>query len=420
MEETNKRKRFKIGSSMILMFMLIYIPSLIHWVYGKTISTDIIRMGTIEESINADAYLVRQEDILKSPFEGKCIANADEGEKVPVGYMVATILRDSSVKLLEALKDKDQEILKAQQEKSDNQDFFSEDMAKIDDKIAEKIRLVISDSNANRLENMTEYKQSINSLIQKKASIFGGKSSSDTHINSLRNEKEKIQAQIQANTREIITSTSGIISYFIDGYEGVLTPASIKNLTPKTLEGIKPDKPSQTLNNERVEVNKPFAKVIRNTESYMVLSLDSQKAQLYGVDDSINIRINDIAKIVNGTVDYKSEPMDGKYIIKIKIDKGISETTHLRKINVDLIRSSYTGLKVPLKSLINPDFENKTAKVVISKANCAKIIDVRILGRDNDYAVIKDLKPSNDKGISLYDIFVLNPENIQEGQLINQ
>jgi len=49
--EENKRKingKVKLGGLLIALFLLLYIPSFIFWIYGKNIHTDIIRMGELE------------------------------------------------------------------------------------------------------------------------------------------------------------------------------------------------------------------------------------------------------------------------------------------------------------------------------------------------------------------------------------
>jgi hypothetical protein len=168
------------------------------------------------------------------------------------------------------------------------------------------------------------------------------------------------------------------------------------------------------------------------------------------VDDIIRIRINDINKVIDGTVDYKSEKLDGKYVVSVKIDKGISDTVSLRKINIDLIKRSYSGLKVPLSSLRNIDTTNMNAELVLAKGSYASVRKVHIAGQNADSAIIEKIQPDKDKGgnestgsqskqtaavdkadaekenldkeqyeINLYDIFIVNPGKIQEGQLIN-
>jgi putative membrane fusion protein len=450
MDTDNKRKALQMGGLLGIVFLLIYLPSLFHWIYGGSISTEIVRSGIIEDTVNCDVSIVRDETVLDSPFEGSCILTAGEGDKVPMGARVATVLRDDSMQLYEELRKKDVEILKVQKQKSENQDFFSEDLVKIEEDISQKLLMVIEEGNRNSFSGTRQLREDIDVLVRKKASIFGSKSKSDSFIKSLQAEKHQLELKIRQGTREIVSGFSGIVSYSIDGYEKVLYPAAIPKLKPDTLADIKNKASHPGLNHVKVGLNKPFMKIIRDIDCYLVFVLDEKSAAAYKVDDIIRIRINDINKVIDGTVDYKSEKLDGKYVVSVKIDKGISDTVSLRKINIDLIKRSYSGLKVPLSSLRNIDTTNMNAELVLAKGSYASVRKVHIAGQNADSAIIEKIQPDKDKGgnestgsqskqtaavdkadaekenldkeqyeINLYDIFIVNPGKIQEGQLIN-
>lgn len=411
--------RLKLGSFLILLFLLLYIPSLIFWVYGKNISTDIIRIGELEDSLNVDAYIVRDERAINSPLDGISIRVINEGEKIKAGDTIATVLNKSSEKLLDDLKTLDLRIIKAQKEKSENDDFFSEDVRKLDKEIEEKLMLVIAQGNSNSLSKAKVIKSEIDGLIQKKASITGSLSSSDAYIKSLKKEKSMLQGRVNENTKNIDSNSPGIISYIVDGYEELLNPEKIFDLTPKDLEGIKIRENNKDMDDLSVEYNKPFVKVIKGIDYYTVFVMDKKRAGNFKVDDSLGIRINDIDKVVPGIVSYKSNEIEGKYVIAVKSDRALSETAALRKINIDLIKKYYDGLRVPVKSLINIDLESKKAQIALVRANRAKFVPVRIIGRNNEFAIIDNIDEYAESGISLYSSYIINPKNIEEGQIIN-
>ena len=124
-------------------------------------------------------------------------------------------------------------------------------------------------------------------------------------------------------------------------------------------------------------------------------------------------------KVIRGKVFFKSEPMEGKYIIAIEVDKALSETVGLRKISVDLIKSYYNGLKVPVHSLRNIDEKNKIADIFLVKANRAKNAKVQIVGINNEFAIISDPGIKFNDGVSLYSSYIVNSKNVEEGQIIN-
>ncbi|MCX7710149.1 MAG: hypothetical protein N2484_09885, partial [Clostridia bacterium] len=399
---------------------LLYVPSLLHWVYGKNIGTEIIRMGTIEQAYNTDATIVRNEESLKSPFDGKYIPAILDGERVPANFRIASVFTGSSEKLRDELKDLDIRIIKAQQQKSDNEEFFSEDVVKIENEIYQKVKLLVSENDTNSLMKTKQIKDGIDELVQKKALIIGSSSTSDAFLKSLKEEKAKLQDKIKMNTKEIYSATAGVISYSVDGYESQLGPNVIRSMTPKFLNDIKSQLKQSSNVDNTIAAEKPFAKIIKDVEYYFVTVLDPDKAKLFRVDDVINVRVNDIGKVYDGVVDYKSEIQEGKCILSVKLDKGISDTAALRKTNVDLIKNYYQGLKVPVSCLRNIDLKEMKAEIILDKANYADVRSIKIIGKNEEWAVIESLKSSGAEGVSLYDIYVINPENIREGQMINE
>ncbi|MFZ5988839.1 MAG: HlyD family efflux transporter periplasmic adaptor subunit [Bacillota bacterium] len=422
MEENNKRRvarRIQLGSILVLLFLLLYVPSLIFWVYGKNINTDIIRMGEIEDSINVDAFIIRNETVLNSPMDGKCIKEVGEGEKIQAYSRVATILNKSSEKLLDDMKALDLRIIDVQKQKSSNEDFFSDDVKKIDKEIEEKLKVVIDQGNDNSLLKIRKIKDEIDGLIRKKASIIGELSSSDVHLSSLLKEKRALEGKIKENTRDIISKSSGIISYMVDGYENILDPEKIGDLTPNDLDKIKIKEKARDVDDLSVELDRPFAKVIREIYYDIVFVLDKRSEADFRVDDHISIRINDIDKVIDGIIAYKSKEIDGKYVVSVRVDKAMSETAGLRKINIDLIKSYYSGLRVPLKSLRNIDTLNMKAELALVRANRARYTPVKIIGKNNEFAIIDNMEISFKSGVSLYTSYIINPKNIEEGQIID-
>jgi len=55
----------------------------------------------------------------------------------------------------------------------------------------------------------------------------------------------------------------------------------------------------------------------------------------------------------------------------------------LRVINVDLIKSRYEGLIVPVKSLVNIDMNTMRAEIALVKARRATFVPVKIVGKND-------------------------------------
>ncbi len=424
MEVEHKREmkkgggKLKIGGFLAIVVLVIYVPSFFHWILGShTIATGAVQIGSIEYSINADAYLIRDEEVINSPFEGTYIPTINEGEKSPSNFTIATVLNSNSRKLLDQLKQNDQKIINAQMQKMENKNFFSEDLKKLDGEIKGHIKSVIEKMNENDISQLKDEKTKIDELIKKKATIIGDIGTPNAYITSLNKEKQRLQHLIDQNTKNIVIKESGVVSYFIDGYETELNTKGIRELTPQYLEKIKSVE-TQINNNRRTDVGKPFAKLIKNIKYDMVVPMDAKKTDAFNEGDYISVRINDIGKLVDGKVIYKSSGIQGKSIVAIETDQALSETAGMRKINVDLVLKSFEGYKVPISCLRNINTSKGTAKIMLVKAGTARIKEVKIIGKDSEYAIIENLDKLDRYGVKLYDYYVLDPRNIKEGQLI--
>ncbi|WP_010252739.1 HlyD family efflux transporter periplasmic adaptor subunit [Acetivibrio cellulolyticus] len=418
-EKSVTTRRIKLGSILIVLFLLLYIPSVIFWVYGKNVSTDIVRMGEIEDSVSIDAVIVRDEVVLNSPVGGKCIKEINEGEKVKSNARIATVLNGSSEKLLQELKQLDLRIIDAQEKRNENLELFSDDLEKIENEIEEKLKQVILLGNTNELSEIEGIKKEVDELIQKKAAIAGGLSSPDAHIKSLLDEKKSLQQRISANTKDITTSTSGVVSYMVDGYEGILTPDKISDYTLDDIDNIEVKGTQKDIEELGVEANKPFAKLITGIEYYLVMPVDTKKANGFKVDNVINIRLNEFDKVIKGDVFFRSNNLNGKSILAVKVSNALSETAALRKVNIDLIKSQYSGFKVPLRSLTNVDLDKKIAELCLVKANHARFVKVKIVGKNEEFAIVENADLAGEYSVSLYSSYIVNPVNIEEGQTIN-
>ncbi len=412
-----KKQSVKIGTLILIVFLLIYLPSLLYLVNSNGVKTDLLRLGTIEEIKNVDGVLVRNEEVINSPDTGNCVMDAAEGEKVPAFYRIASVVKNVPVSTYEELKKKELEITRAQEAQKENASTFSGDINKMDSEIIDKIKDLAEQSNRGSLVDSNDTITKIDNIVYKKSDIFGDSSKSAAYINKLKSEKAVIESKLNNNIMEIKTSSAGLISFSVDGYESLLTPNSIRNATPKALEMITIKETNRDFNLIDAHKGKPIAKLVKGLESYFVAAVKESDNKYLTLDRKVTIRINDTGYSMDSIIVYNSDVIDGKRIVAFKFDTGINETVGLRRINADIVLSSSSGLKVPRSCLMNVDNEKKTAEIALVKGMFAKIVKVRILGMNNDAAIIDDI--NGDTSVLLYKKYILNPVNIQEGQVIN-
>ncbi len=416
-------RRVTYGSLLVFLFLLLYVPSLLNWLTGDSITQDVIRNGFIEKNINCDAVIVRDEVLLEpSAITGRCLAEIDEGERTAAYSRIATVMNDASDDLVHDMEKLNARIVKVQMEKAEKADFFSEDLAKLDNEIALEVQDMILECNARDFKEMGKTRDDIFRIVEKKAEIVG-ENSADSYIDSLLKQKEIIQDKIDSNTIEVRSNLSGIVSYTIDGYEAKISPRVLESLTPEYLDEVMKRDAQRIVMTGKIQAGQPVAKIIRGTDTYIAASISKKGIMDFEQGDSIKLRVNDIGLETNGTIVCMNPSNSGKAVVCIRMSRGAELLSTARVVNVDFISTIEEGLKVPLKSLRDISRDGSSGRIMLNKFNVASARTVDIVCSDDEYAIIctpEENYGKSGKTVNLYDTYIMNPDRVEEGDIIDR
>lgn len=413
-------KRITYGGLLLFLFMLLYIPSLLNWLSGNHITRDVIRNGIIESYVQTTAVIIRDEELLEpSEITGRRIAEIPEGGRTAAYSRIAMVMNDASGKLITDMEEINAKIVKARMEQAEKADFFSEDLNRLDDEIAFEIQDMIQACNSRDFAKMARYRTNIGKIVEKKAEIVG-ENSTDSYISSLFHEKEIIQDKINSNTMEVRSNISGIVSYVIDGYESKLTPEKIESLRIADLDKIIKREAEGHTTGDQVQAGSPLAKIIKGTDIYIAAAVSAQYASNYEKGARIALRINNIGLETAGTITNIISSDGNQVIVVLQMSRGVDVLSASRVIHVDFVNKTEEGLKVPLKSIWDISADGKAGKIMLIKYNVASARDVAIVCSDEEYAIISTPEEEYDKTVNLYDTYIMNPERIVEGEIIEK
>ncbi len=414
--EIKNNKRKKRAWVLPAFFLLVYTPSIVYWIYGGSVSIDRIRNGTVENSINTNVIAVRDSVLYSAGYDGVFIPELEDGEKAGYGFRIASVYRESAYKYLDDLKDKGKKIIEAKEKRFENTKLFDADIKKIVNDIESRLIQLAQKTRFNSIHSILPLQEEINSLVKKKSLILGESGSTDVYIKSLEEDLKKLRQKVNLNKQDIISKDTGIISFFVDGYEELLSIDTIDKLTSSIINKIG-YVPCTYGGENLIRSGEPFAKVIKGIEYYLVAVLNERDAIEFKTGDTYTVRINDIQKETNAVVAFSYSVEKGDHIIVFRVNRYMSDTINMRKMNADLLLSKYEGLIVLKRSLIQPDYEAKTAGIMLAKGNYASYREVKIKGWNREMAVIED-NEEHEGGIYLYDSYLINPKNIKDGQII--
>ncbi|MDK2798634.1 MAG: hypothetical protein PWQ70_253 [Clostridiales bacterium] len=395
-----------IGSVILLYIWCLY-------VYLNTpIRTEIVKFGQLEDSENTVGYIMREEKLLYSNVVGNFDGIAKEGERVAKGSKIATVYKKNvDLKIQETIKSINERIAEINNNQVKNDIFFN-DLQKLSRQVDSKIDEIINIAYTQKTAKLSQIKEDINKILEKKLIISGEKGASGHNLEALKKEKEEYENRLRASKIDLIADRAGVVSYNIDGLEQILNPENISKFTVSDFQNLD----NIHLNNQvEVKPGQAVAKIINNFEWYLAFVMDTQRVYPLKVGDKLSVRFKDLEdKVIDAYIHYISPEEKGKVIVVLSLNKHIDSIYTFRKVNIDIIKQSYSGFKIPVSAV---RVRNGKTGVYIIRDRIARFREIEILYKNNDFAIVKE-NNLNENNLLLYDEVIIKSNNIEEGKLI--
>jgi VCBS repeat-containing protein len=192
---------------------------------------------------------------------------------------------------------------------------------------------------------------------------------------------ERRQLSAGADDGLIAAPEAGVFTAAVDGFEA-LTPDMLDGLTPDAVRGFASEKQNVAAGT--------FGKLITAKKWYYAAVMNEADAQRLSVGDETTLDFGrHSADALSATVRSISEPADGECAVVFTVKSGVAETAALRETGCEIVFSSHTGLRVPLRAVRFIDTEEGQAPVVyVITAERMEMKRVEILYEGEDYVIL--------------------------------
>ena len=295
---------------------------------------------TVDETISASGYVVRSERVLEDEAGGLLRLARSEGERVSVGGTVASVYAD------QASLDRQNEIdaLEArigQLEYVQSASLSYEASAKLDSQIAQDLLTVRAALAGGRLDTVESRGGELRALVMKRDYTYSG-DDLDGQLESLRQELKELRRQAAGTTRRISAPVSGLYSAVVDGYETVLTPESVLEMSPSQLSAVQPDGAAGS----------HVGKLILGDSWYYAASLRAGEIKDLREAGSISLRFSkDVARDLDVTIQSVSWEENGRSVVVFQGKYDLAQLTLLRQQTAEVILNTMSGIRVPQEAL---------------------------------------------------------------------
>lgn len=374
---------------------------------------------TLDDSAEATGFVVREEYVLPAQ-SGLADVLPAEGEKVAVGGTVAYLYRDAAAlerkQEIRALNLQIEQLtysLSRNDDRSDNAQLTEEIMENL-----VELKAAVAGRDFTSLED--DAMELKNLVFKRDYSYEGGGDLSgiQANIEALKSRVNELQAASAADTTAVTVNRSGVYSGLVDGYEEVLTPGMLNDLTPAKLDALAGRTPSAQAG--------AVGKLITDSRWYFVCALSEADAKRLVEGNQVTIRFSrDWSGDVSMLVEHIGAVENGRCAVVLSSTHYLSETTLLRRQTVDIIFSSITGIRVPKNALYQDEAGQWGVYVMVSAQ--AEYKPVAIVGDDEDYYLVKALNPATDldkdvakRALRPGDEIILTAEDLYDGKVIRK
>ncbi|MDD5603581.1 MAG: HlyD family efflux transporter periplasmic adaptor subunit [Eubacteriales bacterium] len=418
------RKAVKSGKVFIFVIVIfvVYIFMFFNWAFGRNIRTAVMYSGTVEEIISTTALISRYEEPVISSYGGRCFPYIPGGGRVPAGYRLASVLDNHTAVLADELKEKENELLNAKLEEALNNNLHSGGVLRIDESIAKEAGKLAYVTSAGDIKAALDIINEIDGLIAGKASMTDITGNNNAYVRTLEERISYLRYEIESKTGSIISQRAGLLTYVRDGCEETLKPDAITMLLPEDLDRIAASyKPVKLSPDSYIDKGAAYAKLITEYFYYYVFNIKKDELPAFSTGEDIRIRLKSNGLVIHGKIVSISElSVTGRAAITVMTSEGLDLAADRRIMDIEVIRNRSTGVKVPLKSLAEINYKENTANIVMVEANHAKTRQIVIKGMNSEYAVIENMPGSNVKSVGVFSTYIVNPENIRDGQMIRK
>lgn len=388
----------------IIVGIIVYFLYNLYFLVKQPTDSFVIEKGKIYSEEEVEGYIIRNEQVISGEnYKNGIVQIKTEGQRVAKGDSVFRYYSKNESDLTKKIEDLD---IKIQQAMDEQTDIYSSDIRLLEKQIDDLLAKI---SKTNNMEIITECRKQISDIITKKARMAGDLSPAGSYIKKLIEERSSYETQLNSGAEYIKAPISGIVSYKVDGLEEVLTTQDFSKITQETLKSV------NIKTGQIIASNNENGKVIENFDCYIAVVMDSQRAKEAKLNERVTLRLSN-EKEVNATIVNIQNDQDS-VILVFKLTNSVEELIHYRKIAVDVIWWSYSGLKVPNNAIVKE--EDKTY-IIRNRAGYTDKILVKILKQNENYTIIDNYKTSElqELGYSLSEIQDMKTINVYDEILL--
>lgn len=411
---------FEIRSPVVkgILFALVILTIIFFVVYpifvfdGTTtaMNTQTAVKQTVYETIDVDAFVVREEVNIVNSFNGTIVPAVTDGSKVAIGDTVADIYPDESyaqraAELVELKKEIDYYESVAASVGS----ALRTDIDHYKSTVFNALTSLSQSIENGELSDIDVLSRSLREAITKKQIAMGNEIDVSSVLSDLRVRYDNLKSTVRPSA-SITTDRAGYYVNTSDGYENAVDFKNVKNMTESDVKAALEYSPTAVSSGN-------VGKLITDFNWYLVCNTSISKLGNVEAGSSVTVTfanspVDDLKMKVKAINQVEQSDTVTLILTSNIMDEDIAD---LRIASVKIRVDSYSGLAVDRRALRTVDGEKG---VYVKVGNIAEFRKVHIIYSDENY--ILSSAPEGERGyLELYDEIIPEGVDLYDSKLLN-
>lgn len=407
----------KIMTFIFFLAFFVFMGAQVYTAVISSVRTETTVLYTAYNTISCDGFLVRDEKIILSNEQGAIDYLRADGEKVSKDSAIATMYASKDdIDTRRAIKSIEKQIVALDFSQSPVEIMVS-DPVEIENLIKDQIMHLSKSVYNQDMDGISNIKDEIAMLANRKRLAIKEVDNFNAEISQLKEEKKQLTNKLTNKITDINTPISGYFSSQIDGYETLLTPQGIGNLTASDILSM------QQFQTKGVKPEGAIGKIITEFEWYFVTLLNESEAKSINTGTSVTLSFPFASgDKVTASVLSIGKPLEGKVPIILKSDFVVDGLNLMRHQTAELILNTYTGIRVPAAAVRVVDGKQGVYVLIGSQAVFKEIELIKGTYQYNqtDYVLAKQKDPILEKKMPLvtHDEVITRAKDLYDGKIV--
>ncbi|HCC35180.1 MAG TPA: hypothetical protein DEQ02_05910 [Ruminococcaceae bacterium] len=398
---------YRILTALIAVLLAAYVGYQFYTVNNARIRTEMALAYTAYDKVPAQSYFIRREQIIYSSADGYRNYNLTDGGKVAKGGVIAEIYLSERAASAKAQAARLEEEIK-QTEELIEQSSAQADLEVLGGELSKSFISLLDRVDAGDFAGIQDVKSEIYGYMNRRQMVTGDPSGYSARLDSLRAEKESLASQSGECLERIVTPSSGYFIREADGFESLVEPGDISELTPERILSLQA---GMDLDSDRV-----IGKLVEDYEWHIACVTDFAAASGFSRGQEYTLKLNaaTLDELPATVAEVKTYGADEDALVIFKCDQMNSELAGMRSRLIDIVKNAFSGIRVNSRAV---RFMDDVRGVYLVKGAETRFCPVEVLYTGDGYVICGQAEPS-ENGLHLFDEIIVEGKDLYDGKIV--